>query len=381
MQQNYLGDASAADWILSGTSAWQGSNYLLTMPRLSGGSVLASTHYIWYGKVTATIKSSRDQGVVSSAILISDAKDEIDYEFVGADLTTAQTNYYFEAIPDYTNSVNVSDLSDTFTNWHTYEIDWRPDWMAWIVDGQVQRNKTRQSTWNATSNQYSYPQTPSRVQFSIWPGGNATLPEGTVNWAGGAIDWDSQDIQQYGYYYMQIQDVTVECYSPPSNASVSGSTSYVYTNQAGTEASVQISNKNTILSSSLASGLNQTVSAPNSTTAASSSTSSASPSTSSAVIQGGGANSDRGGSSPSSSTSSTSSSSPSSSSSSSSSGGNASGSGSSSDSGGTSFTQSGSSTSPSPSGKSAGPPQLHPPQRMQRLSYMLLAAAMLFTSF
>lgn len=58
------------------------------------GTLLASTTYMWYGNVKARFKTSRGPGVVTAFILLSDVKDEIDYEFVGADLTTAQTNYY-----------------------------------------------------------------------------------------------------------------------------------------------------------------------------------------------------------------------------------------------------------------------------------------------
>lgn len=44
------------------------------------------------------MKSSRGAGVVAAFILLSDVKDEIDFEFVGADLQTAQSNYYFQGI-------------------------------------------------------------------------------------------------------------------------------------------------------------------------------------------------------------------------------------------------------------------------------------------
>ena len=44
------------------------------------------------------MKSSRGAGVVSAFILLSDVKDEIDFEFIGADLETAQSNYYFQGI-------------------------------------------------------------------------------------------------------------------------------------------------------------------------------------------------------------------------------------------------------------------------------------------
>lgn len=44
------------------------------------------------------MKSSRGVGVVSAFILMSDIKDEIDFEFVGNDLQTAQSNFYFQGI-------------------------------------------------------------------------------------------------------------------------------------------------------------------------------------------------------------------------------------------------------------------------------------------
>jgi beta-glucanase (GH16 family) len=69
------------------------------MPRRSVGTVLASTVYMWYGSVKAKLKTARGRGVVTAFILLSDVKDEIDYEFVGVDLQTAQTNYYFQGIP------------------------------------------------------------------------------------------------------------------------------------------------------------------------------------------------------------------------------------------------------------------------------------------
>jgi beta-glucanase (GH16 family) len=38
----------------------------MTMPANSAGTVLMSTIYMWYGKVSATVKTSRDQGVVTA---------------------------------------------------------------------------------------------------------------------------------------------------------------------------------------------------------------------------------------------------------------------------------------------------------------------------
>lgn len=99
----YLGDASKSDWVSSGTPLEAPTNdaVILTLSEdgvSSSGTLLATTHYVWYGKISASMKSSRGQGVVSAFILLSDNKDEIDFEFVGSDLNNAQSNYYWQGI-------------------------------------------------------------------------------------------------------------------------------------------------------------------------------------------------------------------------------------------------------------------------------------------
>lgn len=101
----YLGDSSKSDWVSSGTplQAPTKDAVILTLSEdgsSSSGTLLASTVYVWYGKITAQMKSSRGQGVVSAFILLSDNKDEIDFEFVGADLQNVQSNFYFQGITD-----------------------------------------------------------------------------------------------------------------------------------------------------------------------------------------------------------------------------------------------------------------------------------------
>lgn len=100
-EAKYLGDSSKYDWVYSdGSQVLQHNDaVLLTMPANSSGTVLASTSYMWYGNVKAKMKSSRGSGVVTAFILLSDVKDEIDFEFIGSDLSTVQTNYYFQALP------------------------------------------------------------------------------------------------------------------------------------------------------------------------------------------------------------------------------------------------------------------------------------------
>jgi len=98
--EHYLGDPKDVDWVGQGEPKIYNKNMLLTMAPRSVGTVLASTTYMWYGTVKARIKTGIGKGVVTAFILFSDVKDEIDYEWVGVDLGTAQTNYYFQGITD-----------------------------------------------------------------------------------------------------------------------------------------------------------------------------------------------------------------------------------------------------------------------------------------
>ena len=101
----YLGDVSDTNWVSSGTPVvYNDDALLLTMAPDTSGTLLMSAHYIWYGKISATLSTSQGQGVVTAFILMSDVQDEIDFEFVGVDLTHAQTNFYFQGITDCKSS-------------------------------------------------------------------------------------------------------------------------------------------------------------------------------------------------------------------------------------------------------------------------------------
>ena len=126
----------------------------------------------------------------------------------------------------------------------------------------MKRTKKKSETWNSSSNRYDYPQTPSRIQLSLWPAGLSSNAKGTIEWGGGLVDWNNQDVKNNGYYYASIKEVSVQCYNPPSGAKSSGSTSYIYTGNSGTNDTVSITNKPTVLKSLLGSGTNMSADYP-----------------------------------------------------------------------------------------------------------------------
>ncbi|GMF02359.1 unnamed protein product [Ambrosiozyma monospora] len=228
------------------------------MPKHSKGSVVSSTFYVWYGKVSARFKSSHGAGVVSAYILFSNVQDEVDVEFIGSTLEEPQTNYYFQGNLSLAHGKNLS-TTNTNTDWHTYELDWTENSLTWSIDGKAGRVLHKNDTYNATTGVYAYPQTPSRIQISIWPGGDSSNAAGTIAWAGGLVDWDAEEFEDPGYLYAMLDSVEVECYDPPSGTEKNGTKSYVYTkNQKDwTSDTVMITDEDTIIGDLNASGLDK----------------------------------------------------------------------------------------------------------------------------
>ncbi|KAF1944976.1 cell wall glucanase [Clathrospora elynae] len=258
----YLGDASSINWqsqgmpaIYTDPSSGQKST-LLTMAQGTVGTLLASTHYVWYGKICSKLTTAQGQGVVTAFILMSDVKDEIDFEWIGIDTQHVQSNYYSQGVTVYTNGekLTVPDKS-TAEEMHEYCIDWTEDKLTWTINDVTQRTLDRKETWNSTSNRYDYPQTPARIMLSLWPAGLPTNAKGTVEWAGGEIDWNSPYMQN-GYYYARFQEVSVTCYDPPSGAQIKGKKVYKYTDESGTNNTVAITDNDVILGSLMGTGEN-----------------------------------------------------------------------------------------------------------------------------
>lgn len=263
-QEKYLGNATEYDWLYTGHVDTHDDALLLQMPPKSTASVISSTKYLWYGKISAALKSSRGDGVITAFILYSDIKDEIDYEFVGNDLKKPQTNYYWQGILNYTNAKGV-DTPNTFDDYHLYEIDWHEDHIDWFVDHKKLRTLNKNETYNSTTKKYHYPQTPSRIQFSLWPAGDSSS-KGTQEWAGGKVDWDSEDIKKTGYYYAFLKNISVTPYGLPLHLQVYTNNTDSYNKSAkydafqfnstdGLSSDIYLSNKKTYLGKENANGL------------------------------------------------------------------------------------------------------------------------------
>ncbi|KAE9407905.1 hypothetical protein BT96DRAFT_1013796 [Gymnopus androsaceus JB14] len=248
----YDGNAAEYDWVVDKGSIINtnssGGELGLILTETNGGTRLSSTRYIHYWTISATpVKTGRWAGVVTAFITMSDIKDEIDWEFPGANTTTGQTNYYWQGvIPNVTHGAIEAGLADTFSNYHEYTIDWQPAALTFSIDGNVVRTINESDAIDATTGLSEYPNTPSRIQLSLWPAGINTSAPGTVQWSGGMINWQDPDYISAGHFYALVQSVTVKCADPQSPGV--NITSYIYgSNQTTDTPSIAFSNETILL--------------------------------------------------------------------------------------------------------------------------------------
>ncbi|KAL4921839.1 concanavalin A-like lectin/glucanase domain-containing protein [Aspergillus aurantiobrunneus] len=161
---------------------------------------LQSTFYIFFGIIEMQVKMAAGPGIVSSVVLQSDDLDEIDWEWVGYNTSEIQTNYYSKGVTNYENG-EFFWVDNADTEFHNYTTHWTEEKIEWWVDNELLRTLTYEETKNGS--EYSYPQTPSNVRIGIWPAGDPDNAQGTIDWAGGPVDYDA------GPYTMTVKDVRV----------------------------------------------------------------------------------------------------------------------------------------------------------------------------
>ncbi|CAK5262054.1 unnamed protein product [Mycena citricolor] len=225
----YDGNASSYDWVVESGNIMNtntsGGELVLILTETNGGTRISSTRYFHYGQVSARLKTGRWGGTVTAFITMSDVKDEIDWEFPGNATTAAQSNYFWQGLVTNPNHGNISNgLSDTFSNYHDYSINWQPDTLTWSIDGKVVRTLNKADT--LVNGVYQYPTTPARVQLSLWPAGTSTTSAGTVEWSGGLINWNDPDYVAAGHFYALVSSVNITCNDPTPPAA--GVTGYTY---------------------------------------------------------------------------------------------------------------------------------------------------------
>jgi hypothetical protein len=96
-----------------------------------------------------------------------------------------------------------ADVASTQNEFHTYALNWTSESLTWLVDNKPMRTLNYADA-NGGKN---FPQTPCNVRLGNWPGGDSK-DEGTVQWAGGKVDYTK------GPFNMTVASIKVINYSP-----------------------------------------------------------------------------------------------------------------------------------------------------------------------
>ena len=143
-----------------------------------------------YGTYTVQMQASASSGTVSTFFTYvnttpggAETNDEIDVEIPGARTTTLEATYYKLGVSSGAHVITLPfDASQAI---HTYAIQWLPNSISWIVDGQT--------LYTVTGSPATLPTNASNLVLNFWSG-NTT---GIVNWLG-ALNYSTPLHTYYG---------------------------------------------------------------------------------------------------------------------------------------------------------------------------------------
>ncbi|PMD18041.1 glycoside hydrolase family 16 protein [Hyaloscypha hepaticicola] len=211
---------SVNSFTASGSPTYDSSGMHFTVAKSGDAPTLTSVFYIMFGKVSITMKAAPGAGIVSTLVLQSDDLDEIDMEWLGADGTEVQTNYFGKGDVTTYNRGAFNPAPNNQNEFITYTVEWTANQITWSVGSNIVRVLTP-----ATADTNQYPQTPMQVKFGAWSGGDPSNAPGTIAWARGPTNYAD------GPFTMTVQSVAVTDYST--------GTQYKYGDTSGTWGSIQ----------------------------------------------------------------------------------------------------------------------------------------------
>ncbi len=153
-----------------------------------GAEVYLNESYL-YGRYEMRMRVANASGVLSTFFTYKDGSqiagtfwEEIDIEIFGKNNATQwQSNIIYGTGPTHTEEVHTESTS-LAEDYHTYVLEWTPDYVAWFVDGVEKRRITATSTVSSLTS----PQSP---RFNIWA-------SESVPWVGA---WDDSVLPVYQF--------------------------------------------------------------------------------------------------------------------------------------------------------------------------------------
>lgn len=173
-----------------------------TVSKEGESTLLQSNFYIFFGVVESHVKMAKGGGMVSSVVLESDDLDEIDWEWVGYNTSAVQTNFFGKGNTTAYDRGTINSVANADTEFHNYTTYWDQYKLEWWVDGNLIR--TLNYNDSLALNGKNFPQTPCQVKLSLWPAGQKSAATGTIEWAGGLVDYSQ------GPFTMTVQKLRIK---------------------------------------------------------------------------------------------------------------------------------------------------------------------------
>lgn len=184
-----------------------------TIERSGDSPMVQSRFYMLFGRLEVVMKAAKGRGIVSSAILQSEALDEIDWEFLGTNTTHALTNYFGKGNTTSFDRGKEFPMAAPQDEFHNYTIDWTKERIQWWLDDKLLRTLVPSEALNGKN----YPQTPMNVRLGMWAGGDSrNNAAGVVEWAGGETNFGE------GPFTMSVQQVYAKDYTEAKEYSWEG---------------------------------------------------------------------------------------------------------------------------------------------------------------
>ncbi|KAJ1958967.1 putative glycosidase CRH2 [Dipsacomyces acuminosporus] len=168
-------------------NSYQTSNSVVWRLTQECGTTMIYPWDFHYGKIEGRIRISGGSGVVTTMLLLGPApSDEIDFEWVGKDVTHVQTMYYVQSkrVDPIPLAYGVKPNPDMSTSFHNYAIELNKDSVKWYIDGYNARTLPKDDR--------EFPKYATRARMGIWDGTQTSGWAGTVDWSKGPFTAEMQ---------------------------------------------------------------------------------------------------------------------------------------------------------------------------------------------
>lgn len=136
------------------------------------GAEVYSRDAVLFGKFEVRAKLVNASGVVSSFFLYDNASwrgrpypwREIDIESIGREDDLLQTNIITGYADERITSEGETEIDNLDSEYHTYTIEWTPDYVAWFVDGTEIRRDTAENSQQVVDLR----DTPQTYRMNLW---------------------------------------------------------------------------------------------------------------------------------------------------------------------------------------------------------------------